>query len=227
MHDGRPETDGGGTVKNLGSSPSNARLIDLAGGSVCIALTLGVYVLGIEPRLERTAQTLRDLSTVSSRDRGAQELNQSLASARKKLAELTKQSENSTVRLEPPENINRRLEAITRLAEVRGVSIDQLGPGSASTDTRHIRIPIKVGGTCGYASFGGLIADLRAEFPDTAVNEFSISASHAGDAAHAGFTLDLVWFAAPPDGVGSRSSAEKAGRAGRAISEAPSDGAGR
>ncbi len=227
MHDGRPESDRGDAVKSLGQSTSNARMIDLAGGGVCVALTLGVYVLGIEPRLERTAQTLRDLSVVSSREREAQELDQGIAGARKRLVELTKQSEDSAVRLEPPENINRRLEAITRLAETHHVTIDQLGPGSASTDTRHIRIPIKVGGTCGYVSFGSLIADLRAEFPDTAVNEFSISAPHAGDTTHAGFTLDLMWFAAPPGGAVAKGSAEQAGRAGRAISEAPTDGAGR
>lgn len=201
--------------------------INGVGFALAVGMTAGAYFLGIEPRLAMTAQLYRDQAAAAVRENDAQAQTISVATARRKLRELTERAEATAIRLEPPEQINGRLEAVTQLAERHEVGIDQLGPGQVMTDSRHVRIPIRVAGTTSYAAFAALIADVRARFPDTAVREFTLTAPAGGLPGRAGYTLDLLWYAAPPGTDGSTARAGGADGAGRAVTNATPDGASR
>ncbi len=177
-------------------NPPSVRVVDAAGIAACVLMLAGAYFVGLAPRLNALAEAERARADLDS---GLRELADVTARRRERgttAGRLAEQLRAGALRLSGAGETNRRIEAIVGRAKDRGLKIAEIVPGTASTRDTLVIVPITVRGVGGYAAVTDLLAQLRAEFPDTAVTSLALSGSIAGDVPPE-FSVEFSWYTDP------------------------------
>jgi len=178
--------------------------IDATALSICAALTLVVYLLGVDPLVRAQADRVRQQRELDESAREADDLLAQLTSLKRELAITTQKLADSPLRLQPVSAVNQRIAMITELATQCELQLDQIQPGKAVPGTHYDMVPILLAGTGSYTRSAAFLHQLHTTFPDIGVTTFDLSGSPAEPSRPARFRFDLAWFAAPIDRVAPR-----------------------
>jgi len=171
------------------------RHIDLAGAAVCAILVGLGYVAGIRPLLVHRSDTAEENTRLATQRREGAELADTIAALKDQLAGIERDLAESTVRLAPAHQVNRRIARMADLAADCGVKIDEIQTGNPVAGARYQTIPIRLVGQKSYPACVTLLRRFREAFPDTAVASFELSRNPADPASPAKFQIDLLWYA--------------------------------
>jgi hypothetical protein len=204
--------------------------LDAAGVAFLAAVTLGAYLLQIQPAIRHHEHARLQAIELASARAKARELERTVQLTRDQLAAAQRAASQASLALQPPSAMNQRLAQLTELAGANRLAIDALESGAlahaggipaTAGGQRHALVPIRVSGRGDYRSFQIFLHRLRQNMPDLAVVSFDLTATglraEAGpdgstsDApgadrnfnTSASYVMDLLWFTQPPAQSGS------------------------
>lgn len=191
--------------------------IDALGAGACALLAGAAWFLGVQPALDLVGRQREQQQLVVDTLAEAQSQEGALLKAKSDLQAAQSELAKSSIELQPLEGMNQRLQALTQLAEVGGIAIDQMTRGDPKPAPRMTTVPIRLLGRAAFPSAARFIRSLREQFPDVAVLGVRFSGSAADPAlgpAPASVELSLLWHAAGAARAGEASpnnaaSAEK------------------
>lgn len=187
-----------------GSRRTPAWSIDAGGAALALVLGVAVYGLVIGPSLDRL-RTSDMHRAEAARLRGALETTLGAKRALEgRIDDAERALQRSDVRLEGPEQVNRRIARLTELSEASGLKLREVAPQEPVRIPRALTVPIRLTGTGTYAACARFLAELHATHRDVAV----VSGEVAGNPAHpdepAAFRFELAWYAAQPEPSAAR-----------------------
>jgi len=164
----------------------------------CGLMTAGAWLFGVDPALAKRDAAAADQTELTDRRQKAKSLADNLATARRQLADTTREVDALPLRLEPAAAVNARLARLAHVAGETGLGVDEIQPGPPVDGPFYQTVPIRVSGTGTYPTCAAFLHQLRRQFPDTAVKSFDcINPSPARDRPQATYRLELVWYTAP------------------------------
>lgn len=181
------------------NNPWRWRQLDAIGASVCLLLTVIMYVSGIEPLLARHAAAQTARGQLQHRRSKLLRLSASLRKLQKEHAAVQEQLTASPLRLQAASLLNVRLDQVTQLAAECGLKVGQIHPQAILSGSRYRVVPIQLAGEGSYPTCVLFLKRLRAESPDTGVVHIDLRNS-ADNAKAARFLFSLEWYAAPAAG---------------------------
>ena len=176
--------------------------IDLGGFAVCAAMMLVVYLLGVQPLLDRRADAESSRRALSEKRQESADVLSALTTAKRELAGVEQALADTPLRLQPMGAVNQRLARMTALASEAGLTLNEIQPGKAALGTHYATVPIQVAGTGRFPTIVAFLNRLHTTFPDTGVTSFTLSGAPATPSAPVAFRIDLAWHAAPIDKAG-------------------------
>lgn len=171
--------------------------IDAAGLGVCLALTLVVYVMGVQPLIARKAEVVQRQRELDDRRQKADDLASTLTNLRRELALAEQSLAKSRLQLYPVSAVNQRLAMITDLASDHHLKLNEIMPGKPTNGTHYDTVPILITGSGNYGTIAAFLHRMHTTFPDTGVAAFSLAGNPAEPGAPATFQFSLAWYAAP------------------------------
>lgn len=170
--------------------------VDAAG--VCVLAMIGVagYMLLAEPLLARRAQAQSQAVELSTKREQLARTRAARQDAEARLAEVRAAVDKQSVRLEPRSAVNKRLDALTRLAEEAGIGVERLAPGATADGPRHGTMTLKLTGKASYRACEAFVASLHRAFNDTAITTLRMAAAPGPDEPVT-LEVELLWFTAP------------------------------
>ena len=171
--------------------------IDAAGAGACVAMTLVLYLTGVQPMLSDHEAFIARQGELVARRSGAAKLDMALAALKTRLNGVEQALAGSSMRLEPVSNVNRRLAEMSRLAAETGLKIDEVQTGAASFGAHYGTVPIHLAGTGKYRTCVAFLHRMREEFPDTGVASMDLTANAANPFGPGTFRFGLTWHALP------------------------------
>ncbi len=172
---------------------SDTIAVHAAGAGLLLAVGAAWFLFGVRPLLNERERSTR----LADDARVAHEEVQTLVRRRDARQEDRRRIESDlasmTVRLRPATAVNAQLAELTRLAERHRLRVDRIEPGTAVDTPLAVRVPLSLAGRGASPDAVRFLADLRARFPDIAVDAFEISAG-SGE-VDAAIRFDCVWYA--------------------------------
>jgi Tfp pilus assembly protein PilO len=177
--------------------------IDAAGVAVCIAISLVVYVIAIDPAVQKRAllaQQRRELATQYDK---CAKLKTSMTGLESQLAGTQDELNHSRVRLMSADQVN------TRIAELTGVFGDcklevddvQIGPGPVETGRigglQVDMLPISITGRGGYKQSAMFLHELGKTFPDMGLAKLELWGDPAKPDEPRRFRFEFLWHTVP------------------------------
>ncbi|MBI1367841.1 MAG: type 4a pilus biogenesis protein PilO [Planctomycetes bacterium] len=179
---------------------SNAWQIDAAALGACLLLTGAVYFVGLKPMLDRETERASQQERLIDLHSQSAQLATHLNDSRATLTRMRKKIEDSAIQLQSTAHLNKRLADVTALATECGLQVNEIQPGSITRGERYETVPINLAGTGYYSACANFLHRLQAAFPDTGVSAFEMTGKPADPKQPAGFTFNLIWYAAPTSG---------------------------
>lgn len=176
--------------------------IDLGGFAVCAAMMLVVYLLGVQPLLDRRAAAEDRKRDLSEKRQESADVLSALTASKRELAGVELALAETPLRLQPMGAVNQRLARMTALASEAGLTLNEIQPGKAALGTHYATVPIQVAGTGRFPTIVAFLNRLHTTFPDTGVTSFTLSGAPATPNAPVAFRIDLAWHAAPIEKAG-------------------------
>ncbi|MEX0886573.1 MAG: type 4a pilus biogenesis protein PilO [Phycisphaeraceae bacterium] len=184
----------------------NPRTIDAIAVVTCLALAALVFVVGVMPLLEQRRQQRQTRQHLAHQHQQVETTQATLSNMRDRQRDLERSLEQYPLRLEPIDNLNRRLARITEVANHAGLQLDRLRPGRAQAGEHFQQIPVAVTGHGPYDALALFLHNAREQLPDVALRHIDIQ-GRPDPGAQTSFTLELTWYAAP--GPGGDTSARR------------------
>ncbi len=172
--------------------------IHAAAAALFLALSVGGYLLGLRPAIADAALRQAHARELAERHRRAVELDQSLGQLKAQLSRLREDLDASPLRLQPADQINRRLADITRIATSCHLQFTQVQPGTLRAGRRHAVVPIELAGSGTYITFARFLRALHETNLDIGVSAFQITANPSQPGEPAAFRCQLLWYVQPP-----------------------------
>jgi Tfp pilus assembly protein PilO len=167
-----------------------------AGALICAALSAGAYAAGVRPAVRRRAVQVAHQTELRARKQKAANLAGQLNTARSQLAAVNETLRSRSLRLQPAELVNERIDSLTTLADTTHLMLDDLRPGTTSETADYKTVQILMAGSGTYPNCAAFLHNLRRSFPDMAVRSFETTNNSASpDAPAATFQFDLIWHA--------------------------------
>ena len=171
--------------------------LDLLGLAACAALGAGCYFMGIAP-LDR-AREARAALEVTLADRADQR--QQLADSKRRqeahLLSLRQNIEQAAITLEPADNINTRLRALTELAGGHTLRLDEIRPGNPAPLEHYTGVPIRIAGQGRYADVARFLHAVHQEFRDVGITGLDLRGEPEATDKPPTFAVHLLWYAEP------------------------------
>lgn len=173
---------------------SSAMKTHAVGALVCVSL-LGVgYQLGIRPMLS-LGKTPADWASEVDEAQAQAALHEATVQRLSRELELSQRGlESRPMQLLAASEVNRRLAALSGLAEAHGLTLASSQPGAETALTYYAFVPITLGGQGGFASVVAFLGALHETFPDIGVHAFDLTRGQIGGGR---FTLTLNWYVRP------------------------------
>lgn len=174
----------------------DARVVDAVGVCCVLAVCGAGYWSVVRPLVSEQVEVAEREDEVRRLERTARDRERALRDARDRLSDLEERYDQLAVSLEPESGLNRRVDALARLASEHGLRVEQLDPGRGERLRRFTRVPITIGGTSGYTEMASFLSSLRERFRDVGVHELSLNGDGEGRGGTGAFRFRLEWFAA-------------------------------
>ncbi len=196
------------------------------GGAVACILALSAVfaVATLRPAMARADRERQERDTLATKTVALREADDALAAAITQRESL-RASRSTMVTLGTISDLNARLADIPAVAEMHGVAVSEVVPGTPQQRGRLTRVPLRVAGVASFRAFSAMLADLHASHRDLEVTAFSIDAEGSGRDSGARFSVAMVWhttsaaLAAPASESPGAAGAARAGRADGAESQ--------
>lgn len=173
------------------------RQLDVVGATVCVALTLTVYLGGLRP-LQQSHGALDDRREALSVQRAqAARLETARVATQHRLDGVRAALAEKSLKLKPVSNMNVYVASISALAVESGLQIDDVQTGSASEGVQCEAVPIYLAGGGTYRECTAFLNRLHKAFPDTSVSSLELTGSASDPRAAGKFRVALEWYAAP------------------------------
>lgn len=170
-------------------------------GLAVLAVGTGLWYIGaFSPMETRRAAVAGLQTTLAARSGELATLDEDWAKLKRDQATLAEHAKNA-VQLSRLSTLNVRLGEIPAVAEVRGIVLDELAPGTttlpAQSGAKYQRTPIRMSGSAQYEAVQGLLGDLHTAFPDTEVVRLAMAGQSDAPGSDIRFTIELVWYTLP------------------------------
>lgn len=187
------------------------RTIDAVGAGVCLVLTGAMFVLGVQPMLQRQAELSAAEVALQAKRTEAQQSELAFTVARRQVMLAESAAAARPLRLQPLARLNAWLALIAETATSAGVELDQLEPQRALHAQHYETVPIRVVGRGSYTATTRFLHVLHEAMPDIAVPSLKLEGNPQanGAGAPARFEFDLLWHAA---GTPAASASAEGGR---------------
>ncbi len=173
---------------------SGAKLTHAVGAVLCLSLLGTGYQFGVRPMLSQgktpadwAAEVDDAQAEAALQEATVQRLSRELEMSQRELA-------SRPMQLLAASEVNRRLAALSDLAEAHGLTLASSQPGTETALTYYAYVPITLGGQGGFAQVVGFLGALSETFPDVGVHAFDMT---RGQVAGGRFTLTLNWYVRP------------------------------
>jgi len=174
------------------------RHIDAIGVGVCLALTLGLYLVGIVPLMASHEDYAEAEQAFATEQAHAQDLEASLRTLHTQLRDTRQGAADSEVHLRPPTAAPLHVANISKLAAEAGLQIDDMRTGAPTPGPYAIEIPVHLAGIGSYRACTQFLRQLRQALPETCVLSFALAGKPNDTTGAAAVTMDLMWHAALP-----------------------------
>ena len=182
--------------------------IHAAGAAVCLALTAGVYLAGVEPLLSRQDDYAAEGKALDAEQDRADRLQQTLKTLQAHLAEVQRQAAEGTLRLQPLAKAPLHVAEISQLASDSGLVIDDIQTAAPVAGEFAVAVPVHLSGTGTYTACTLFLARLRRALPETCVLSFTLSDRGRQATSPAAFEMDLRWHAGRKDAPASTGASQ-------------------
>ena len=169
--------------------------IDLGALGVFALLTLGAYLFGVHPVIERHKSLDNravELRGQQSRDR---ELSIEVAHVASEITKLNQELSDNAIKLKSVDQINSQLARLAALTGNCGLKLDQLRPDKSLNGSRYQTVPIYLAGSGSFPECVKLLHELQRSFPDTSVASFEIAGDPTKPKEPTRLRVDLLWYA--------------------------------
>ncbi|MEM7229143.1 MAG: type 4a pilus biogenesis protein PilO [Planctomycetota bacterium] len=173
---------------------SRLRLIDAAGASACIVLTMLTYVVIISPQLRSMKDYSAREQVLMQRSMDASGRADAARRVAARVDNVRRQLDAFPIVLESSTGVNARLSTLSDLATEHGIDIDLLAVEGTRPNPEYTVVPIQLKGTADYASIMKFFHGLAIAMPNTGVASFELKAS-PGRRADVQMDMQLVWYA--------------------------------
>ncbi|MCA9289883.1 MAG: type 4a pilus biogenesis protein PilO [Phycisphaerales bacterium] len=173
--------------------------IHLAGASTCAVLLLVIYAVAIGPALATDPGAAVDEAHIIQGRLSMQQLEHTVTQLRRQLATLNQELDAAPLDIERVANANRRLAALNRLADERGLTVDAIEIGPPREAEHYQVVPIEFTGSGTFTDAVRFIADLHAQMGDIAVQSMELGATVSEGPGTARLVADLAWYAVRGD----------------------------
>lgn len=177
------------------------RMIDAVGLAACLAVTGAVFVLGVQPLLDRQSRIEETRAQLRAQELAAQQATLALSEARKRVVLAEQAAAENPLRLQPIDRLNAWLALIAETATKSGVELDQLEPGQPLRGEHYVTVPIRVVGRGSFVASTRFLHRLHEAMPDTGLESMDLKGQPRTPDAPATFQLELKWHASPEGSV--------------------------
>lgn len=174
------------------------RLIDAAGLSGCVLLTVLAYTLVIGPTLSAAGQRARQREELAEKNRAASEAARAEALVERELEEARAKIDAVATTLRPAGDVNRQTAAIGDIAARQGFTVDEVQVGRLVPGDEFHTLPIRVAGEGSFRQTVRFLHGLHSELPGVAVSSFDMTGNPARADQPASVMINLAWYTAPP-----------------------------
>jgi len=182
--------------------------VDALGAAVCIVLTAGVYLAGVEPLIRRHDEYADQLKTLEAEQARAAHLERTLKAVQAHLAKVQREAAEGTLRLRPLATAPLHVAEISQLAADSGLVIDDIQTATPVPGEYAVAVPVRLSGTGTYTACTLFLSRLRRALPETCVLSFTLADRGQQPASPAAFEMDLRWHAAREDATPSAGASQ-------------------
>jgi hypothetical protein len=170
--------------------------VDAIGACLLIAIGLVCYVALAQPMLDKRAVARSQAVEMVTKRESLTRTRAARQDTEARLLGVRNEVNKQSVRLEPRSQVNKRLDAVTRMAAESGIGVSRLAPGPTADGPRHGTMTLLLTGKADYHACEEFVSRLHRSFNDTAVTKLRLASIPASDEPVT-VELELLWFTAP------------------------------
>lgn len=175
--------------------------IDVGGALVAVLLTCAAYWLKVGPDLQHHDDARARAGQLHAETDKRRQFEASLRAADDQLKSVHQYVARHKFALQSSTRLNEHVSALGDLAARAGLQLDGVEPGRETVGPSYTTVPIRMTGRGRFQQIVSYLASVRAAMPDKGVSGWEIAANPSPHAPTAGFTFNLVWYAAPKSQV--------------------------
>jgi Tfp pilus assembly protein PilO len=188
---------------------------DLTGVGALAVLTAAMYLGGVAPAKKARAAAELERLELEQRLTELGEVESQVRDAKVMLSKVQAEMALKETRLERGVHVNTRVQRITALGVVAGLTFSAVTPGQEIAGKRFNRVPIRLSGSGTYPTFANFAADLHAQYRDVQIVGFRLTGRPTEPEVPVAFDADLAWYTAA-DNAASAGFDARSGRTGGA-----------
>ncbi len=171
--------------------------IHLIGGSVCVVLMAVAWFACLGPVLAERSAARAQRAAIAEQTKAADDLQNRIAQVERLISRARYEEQQSPLRLEVVDRINRRLSEVSELAGEIGLDVSVIQPGQVLSQPRFEIVPITLQGVGSFRKSAVFLHAVHQTFPDMGVAAVEVTGRPNDSQGLADFKLTLVWYAAP------------------------------
>jgi Tfp pilus assembly protein PilO len=172
--------------------------VALFGIAAIIVLSGLAYFVEVAPILHDRDAFAQSTAELADKQQTLDHLQGFIRTAQQQIKMLADQQAGE-LKLQPAEQINDRVSAISSIATDQGLVLESTEPGNAMSQPRYSTVAIHITGHGGFMQVEKFLKQLHQQLPDVAINDVGLAGG--ADGAPLNFTLSMIWYAAPPSAV--------------------------
>ena len=170
--------------------------VDLGGSAACLVLTAIVYLIGIQPLIDRRAEAAEARDRLKAHHQTELQLNAKCQKLMQRLAAISAALPESTVELQSVRGLNQRLDRLIQLARQFGMAIDEVRPGRSVTGPHFRKTTIHLIAKGGFPSCVRFLREVHLRMRDMSVIDFDLDGNPTDRTPIARCRIDLLWYTA-------------------------------
>jgi len=187
------------------NADSSVRTIDAAAIAVLLLLTLGVYFSAAQPLMRQWSHQRQQIAERDALQSRAAEARLELARLKDQARSIRNALATSEVHLRYAGEMNRKIAALTQLADRFGLKVNAVQPGEFESGARFGVVPIMLEGTGVYPRFVAFCRALKRQQPDVAIESLAFASARGSRSTNAPpqrdreavFETRMVWYTIP------------------------------
>lgn len=168
--------------------------VDLGGSAVCVILSAIVYVIGIQPLVDRRVEAAEARDRLNAHHKSELQLNAKHRELTQRLAAVRAVLPQHMIELQSVRQLNLRLDSLIQLARRFGMAIDEVRPGRSVAGPHFRKTTIHLIAKGGFQNCAKFLAEAHVRFRDVSVIDFELNANPTDRTPIARCRINLVWY---------------------------------